>query len=495
MSAQKNPTVAVSAPGKVLLAGGYLVLDRQHTGLVFGLSARINVIAGEIHTSEGVQLNEIIVDSPQFEGAQWRYGYHRAPEGGGIQVVQLQVGEELNKNPFVETTLSYVLSYVDHLYATRGSSSSSSSWLKPARLIILADNDYYSTPGDKQTAPNARFANFGVPLASANKTGLGSSAALVTALTASLLAHYLPKEMYALSSEGGPDDDNVVNAMFHQLMIKRGWHNLPEAARRQMDAYPPQKKWTLLHQDSKEILHNLAQAAHCAAQGKVGSGFDVAAAVFGSCLYRRFSPSVLDALPEPGTPAFASDLGRVVDGTAWDVEVSKKVDMPQGLALRMCDVDCGSQTVGMVKKVLAWREQEAQVAGDIWGELQAYNDGLASVLNENRTEDLTMSLEMIRGKIREMSGLSGVPIEPESQTKLLDALTELDGVFGGVVPGAGGFDALALLMRDDEETKTRVMGCLAEWSKEKDEKVKLMDVRGEMEGVRMEELDIYKGWL
>ncbi|KAG9253223.1 phosphomevalonate kinase [Emericellopsis atlantica] len=447
MSAQKNPTVAVSAPGKVLLAGGYLVLDRQHTGLVFGLSARINVIAGEIHTSEGVQLNEIVVDSPQFEGAQWRYGYHRAPEGGGIQVVQLQVGEKLSKNPFVETTLSYVLSYVDHLSATRVTSSSS-SWLRPARLIILADNDYYSTPGDKHTGPSARFANFGVPLASANKTGLGSSAALVTALTASLLTHYLPREIYDVSSEGG-----------------------------------------------KKILHNLAQAAHCAAQGKVGSGFDVAAAVFGSCLYRRFSPSVLDALPEPGTPAFASELGRVVDGTAWDVEVSKKVDMPQGLALRMCDVDCGSQTVGMVKKVLAWREQDAQVAGDIWGELQAYNDGLASVLNENRTEDLTMSLEMIRGKIREMSGLSGVPIEPESQTKLLDAVTELDGVFGGVVPGAGGFDALALLMRDDEETKTRVMGCLAEWSKEKDEKVKLMDVKGEMEGVRMEKLDIYEGWL
>lgn len=89
--ASKRPTVAVSAPGKVLLAGGYLVLDRKHSGLVFGLSARINVIAGEIHTSPGVQLNEIVVDSPQFLEAQWRYGYHLAPEGGGIKVTQLQV--------------------------------------------------------------------------------------------------------------------------------------------------------------------------------------------------------------------------------------------------------------------------------------------------------------------------------------------------------------------------------------------------------------------
>src|SRR6478735_4032900 len=38
-----------------------------------------------------------------------------------------------------------------------------------------------------------------------------------------------------------PDDDNVVEQMFLQLMQKRGWHNLPEQARRQMMAYPAQK--------------------------------------------------------------------------------------------------------------------------------------------------------------------------------------------------------------------------------------------------------------
>jgi phosphomevalonate kinase len=86
-----NPTTAVSAPGKVLLAGGYLVLDRKYTGLVFGLSARINVVAQEISTSPGVQLSEIVVESPQFLQAQWRYGYHLADEDGGIKVTQLQV--------------------------------------------------------------------------------------------------------------------------------------------------------------------------------------------------------------------------------------------------------------------------------------------------------------------------------------------------------------------------------------------------------------------
>lgn len=93
-----NRTVVVSAPGKVLLAGGYIVLDRKHTGLVFGLSARIHVLAQEIHTSAGVHLREIVVQSPQFLDATWKYGYHLAENGGGIKVTQLQ--SSVSPQPF-----------------------------------------------------------------------------------------------------------------------------------------------------------------------------------------------------------------------------------------------------------------------------------------------------------------------------------------------------------------------------------------------------------
>ncbi|KAI0471871.1 putative cytokinesis protein sepA [Xylariaceae sp. FL0804] len=46
-----------------------------------------------------------------------------------------------------------------------------------------------------------------------------------------------------------PDDDRITEQMFYDLMQKRGWHNLPEQARRQMTAYPSAKKWTLIYQD------------------------------------------------------------------------------------------------------------------------------------------------------------------------------------------------------------------------------------------------------
>jgi phosphomevalonate kinase len=81
---------AVSAPGKVLLAGGYLVLDRNYTAVVFGLDARIHVCIEPIKTRSGVMLSEIIVKSPQFREANWEFGYRLTEEGGGIGVTQLR---------------------------------------------------------------------------------------------------------------------------------------------------------------------------------------------------------------------------------------------------------------------------------------------------------------------------------------------------------------------------------------------------------------------
>ena len=85
-----HSTIAVSAPGKVLLVGGYLVVDRAYTGLVFGLDARIHVHIKTLPTLDGVSLSEIIIRSPQFRDAEWRYGYRVTENHGGVEVTQLK---------------------------------------------------------------------------------------------------------------------------------------------------------------------------------------------------------------------------------------------------------------------------------------------------------------------------------------------------------------------------------------------------------------------
>jgi phosphomevalonate kinase len=355
----------------------------------------------------------------------------------------------VSRNPFVETALTYALNYI--------SSEAGPSVLRPARITILADSDYYSQPGtvsSKSTAGSRQFLEFGVRLQDAHKTGLGSSAALVTAFTGAVLCHYLGSQ-FAISSEKG-----------------------------------------------KTVLHNLAQAAHCAAQGKVGSGFDIAAAVYGTCIYRRFSPSILSVLGEPASGNFAERLRSIVEDTdsehKWDVEVKKKKDVqiPEGMALVMCDVDCGSETVGMVKRVLEWRKQDPPGSKTIWDQLQGENERLARRLLSGTPAALTESFSAIRAHIRDMGNKSGVPIEPPEQTALLDAIISgVDGVYGGVVPGAGGYDAIVLLVKDDEETLHRLRSFLQKWSASKQGNVKLLGVKGEMEGVRIEDERTYQAWV
>ena len=121
MSYRFSAATALSAPGKVLLTGGYLVLDRNYSGTVFALDARIHVIIqqlrrfrgskpstplglGPANSTAGVEQaqgpaaenkeNEdtIVVRSPQFTNAVWEYDIERFQNGGGVRVNQKNDG-------------------------------------------------------------------------------------------------------------------------------------------------------------------------------------------------------------------------------------------------------------------------------------------------------------------------------------------------------------------------------------------------------------------
>lgn len=88
---------------------------------------------------------------------------------------------------------------------------------------------------------------------SSNEHGIGGA---VTASRSSIL--FANPDLQAFNSSTfspqefnlpRPRDDRIIEQLFLELMIKRGWTNLPEQARRQMQAYPADKKWTLVHQD------------------------------------------------------------------------------------------------------------------------------------------------------------------------------------------------------------------------------------------------------
>ncbi len=126
------------------------------------------------------------------------------------------------------------------------------------------------------------------------KTGLGSSAALTSSLVAALFGYFglLPADSGAASAVHAASAGHKRNLLFA--------HNLAQfchCAAQGLCLF-----WAL----SRLLLCLVAHLPHnsftafcvcgvvCA--GKVGSGFDVSAAFFGSQKYRRFSPAVIDPL-------------------------------------------------------------------------------------------------------------------------------------------------------------------------------------------------------
>lgn len=70
------------------------------------------------------------------------------------------------------------------------------------------------------------------------------------------MLHYNSASPSSTASTQRPPD-HIVEKEFMDLMVKRGWKSLPEQARRQMEAYKIDKKWTLVYQDKlAEFKHD-----------------------------------------------------------------------------------------------------------------------------------------------------------------------------------------------------------------------------------------------
>ncbi|KAG4304519.1 hypothetical protein PORY_002229 [Pneumocystis oryctolagi] len=415
---------AVSSPGKVLLAGGYLILEPENEGFVLTLSARMVCIVEDAEkTGEEPQIR---VRCPQFKQPDY---FFRVIFDKDNTFLKIQEVDNQTRNPYIHCALMYSILYLNPKTIT------------DLCITILADNDYYS-----QTSPRSmlcKYSRFDVPIENVHKTGIGSSASLMTSMITALVTHL---------SEG------------------------------KFDIQLTQNKW---------IIHNLSQIAHCFVQNKVGSGFDIAATCFGSCLYRRFDPAIIDSIGDYTSVHFKKQLSKVVE-SLWDISI-EKLTFPLGLQVLLIDTNQGTSTPNMARDVLTWKNSNED-ANIIWEELKKVNNMFYKTLNKitdasqefesdyyevlriagqtpwdennvqfekSRTKkfiydlfnDLHVQLKLIRKNLKIMGIKANVPIEPPSQTSLLDKCTQIPGVLGVGIPGAGGYDAIFCIIIEQSNAK------------------------------------------
>ncbi|KAG8834248.1 phosphomevalonate kinase [Serendipita sp. 399] len=457
-----------SAPGKVLIAGGYLVLDPLYSGVVVAASSRFYTV---VEDAKG-NTDTIIVKSPQFIEATWQY---RVTFDADDKLVLSQVtpeGAPESKNKFVQLALERTFQLVKEIKSAEHVKVAIRNGLE---ITILGDNDFYSQRAqlEKRNLPKTQeslkkippFVPLGVRIENVHKTGMGSSAALITSVVGSLMIHL--KALGSLDRAG--DDDHA-----------------------------------------RRLIHNAAQYIHCLAQGKVGSGFDVSSAIFGSHIYTRFDPKVIQPLMESATGDTSLLPTISPNNSAWTSRV-QSFRLPPLTRLLLADVDAGSDSPSMASKVLKWRKENSEAALEYWTNLDEANMTVSQALlklaesYQSHPDEYLQALKtivlrpavewhtltgknkvvvdliqqfgktyhaieaskstVVRQKMKRMGELAGVPIEPDEQTRLLDSCVGLPGVIGGGVPGAGGYDAIWLLVieLDDDSVGSPIANVQQLW--------------------------------
>ncbi|CAK9153242.1 unnamed protein product [Ilex paraguariensis] len=472
--AEKWPCKVASAPGKVLMTGGYLILERPYAGIVLSTNARFYAIVRPLYEEVKPEScdwawTDVKLISPQMS----RETMYKM----SLPCLALQcVSSSESRNPFVEYAVQYAVAAAHATFDGNKKDALQKLLLQGLDITILGCNDFYSyrnqiearglplTPESLASLPPFTSITFNAEKSGGKnckpevaKTGLGSSAAMTTAVVAALL-HYL----------------GVVNLSCltkDQQLEKKDTGDL-------------------------DVVHVIAQTAHCIAQGKVGSGFDVSSAVYGSQRYVRFSPEVLSSSQGAVKDTPLEEIIADVLKGKWDHEQTK-FSLPPLMNLLLGEPGTGgSSTPSMVGAVKKWQKSDPEKSLNTWRKLSEANsalemqlnilsklaeqhwDAYGSVINSCSTLRSEKWMEQankpnkavvveallgardamlgIRCHMRQMGEAAGIPIEPESQTRLLDATMNMEGVLLAGVPGAGGFDAIfAVTLGDSSSNVTK----------------------------------------
>lgn len=190
--------------------------------------------------------------------------------------------------------------------------------------------------------------------------------------------------------------------------------------------------FAIAKEKNREAIHKLAQYAHSRAQGKVGSGFDVASAAYGTCIYARYSPEMAE--------------GSAVDAAsrAWDC-IIRPLKMPKQLVLAYGNiVGNHASTTEMVHRVMEWKGKEPRAYAELMREMDNADVTAIRALEAEDLLEFRHAVERAREVSRELGNRSGAPVEPPELMIIMDA-SLMKGAVACRLPGAGGYDAVAAL--------------------------------------------------
>ena len=245
-------------------------------------------------------------------------------------------------------------------------------------------------------------------------------------------------------------------------------------------------------------INILSQIANSVWQKKIGSGFDIAAAAYGSLLFRRYTvtkeftqivesiENLISNKPNDNLTSYYIKFYQEFDF------IPNRLQLPNWFKLCMVSTSSGSDTRVMVKQLMQWSEENKQqwegnensIFTNIhWQNLATIGLNIAESIEQARIaeqqesnsiddylEDSPKSLkesienlqelnDQMRQELIAITEKSGVQVEPKRVTKILNEIkTRVKNTIMWGVPGAGGDDAVYILyysISEDQKEERR----------------------------------------
>ncbi|MCK4318969.1 hypothetical protein KAW38_00150 [Candidatus Micrarchaeota archaeon] len=197
-------------------------------------------------------------------------------------------------------------------------------------------------------------------------------------------------------------------------------------------------------------VHKIAQIAHALAGGNVGSGFDIATAVYGTIEYERYPKETIE-IDMKSKEKFVESVGEVVE-KEWKGMRIKKADIGE-YGLEIYNIK-GAKTstvsaVGAVKKL---REKNRGKYDELLRKQAGGEEIIFLGLEKNDDEKIRKGMRIAREaqreigeEIKKLGEINFTPIEPDELKELINSVEGLENVVAGRCPGAGGYDSVVFI--------------------------------------------------
>ena len=406
MDEKHKNSIIIKSPGKSLLSGGYLILDKSKRGLVINIDTYIScesyyLIKGKSNESE----KNSLLFNIYSEYLNQNFNYIVSMDFNNDN--ELKIFEKNDKdNKWIKNCI--ISSLLIYLSKNNNFNDLFNSNNKiEINITIKSDYRFYSYSPDN--------------ISQKIKTGLGSSSAFINSLTSNLILTY----------------DKILNKKIYpkNIVIKN-----------------------LVDNNIKAIILGSCLLSNNLSQNKIGSCFDIISSLFGSQIFIQTQQNIFLNSPFYLNEENKSKINNFI-------EYLKSEYIPNILFLNennkylknkiyFVSIEIGSDTRIFVKKVLEYannKKKDKLFDDDLFSQLNALNEKIINVFLNNSNIDNSLIKELCikyRIILRKISEESKVGIEPGILTPLLDNLIKLDDIIYAICPGAGGYDSIIIMAKD-----------------------------------------------